>query len=142
MLRDMCKNAGIKKENISNHSLRASGTTQLFQSGVSEKVIKERTGHRSLEALRKYERTSDEQQVAVSEILTSQREILSNEEISISKKSDCNPPKRRPLSVVNQTPQPLVTMNDCKVVIFQNTSPKTEDSFDKLMKENWDLLGF
>ncbi len=37
-----------------NHSLRATGASELFQAGVPEKIIKERTGHHSLEALRTY----------------------------------------------------------------------------------------
>lgn len=51
----MCEQAGIKG-NKTNHSLRATGATELYESGVPEKLIQERTGHRSLEALRVYER--------------------------------------------------------------------------------------
>ena len=69
----MCKQAGIKG-NKTNHSLRATGTTELYESGVPEKLIQERTGHRSLEALRVilYERTSilKQQNKAVSSIAT------------------------------------------------------------------------
>ncbi len=49
-LATICKHAGIAG-NITNHSLRATSATQLYRSGVPEKVIQERTGHRSLEAL-------------------------------------------------------------------------------------------
>ena len=45
-----------------NHSLRASGISKLFQAGISEKVIQDRSGHRSLDGLRKYKRVSEEQQ--------------------------------------------------------------------------------
>ena len=38
--------------NFANHSLRAYGETTLFQSGVSEKLIQQRTGHRLIDALR------------------------------------------------------------------------------------------
>ena len=41
----------------------------MFQRGVPEKLIKERTGHRSLEALRKYEHASEEQVAKVSHTL-------------------------------------------------------------------------
>ena len=60
MVKDMCSEANIGKK--TNHSLRASGITSLFQAGVSEKVIQDRSGHRSLDGLRKYERVSEEQQ--------------------------------------------------------------------------------
>ena len=65
----MCQQAGIDG-NKTNHSLRATGATQLYESGVPEKLIQERTGHRSLEALRMYERTNENQHKAVSSILS------------------------------------------------------------------------
>ena len=68
MVQNMCLDAGIQG-NKTNHSLRATGASTLFHANIPEKIIQERTGHRSLVALRQYERTTDEQQVAVSEIL-------------------------------------------------------------------------
>ena len=53
-----------------NHSLRATGASQLFQAGVAEKIVQERTGHRSVKALRLYERTTTAQHVEVSSILS------------------------------------------------------------------------
>ena len=41
----------------------------MFRQGVPEKVIQERTGHRSIEALRTYERVDDLQHMAVSSML-------------------------------------------------------------------------
>jgi len=40
---------------ISNHSLRASGTTQMYNHGIPEKTIQVRTGHKSINGLRVYE---------------------------------------------------------------------------------------
>ena len=40
-----------------NHSLRATSATRMFTGGVPEKVIAEKTGHRSLQALGLYEKT-------------------------------------------------------------------------------------
>ena len=65
----MCKQAGIKGNKL-NHSLRATGATQLYESVVPKKLIQERTGHCSLEALRVYERMNV-QHKAVSSILLS-----------------------------------------------------------------------
>ena len=60
MVKDMCSEGNIEGKK-SNHSLRASGITSLFQAGVSENVIQDRSGHRSF-GLCKYERVSEEQQ--------------------------------------------------------------------------------
>ena len=63
-----CKEANTPG-NFTNHSLRATGTITLFDAGVPESVIQKRTGHRSLDALRCYERVTPRQQLAVSQIL-------------------------------------------------------------------------
>ncbi len=47
----------------------------MFQAGVPEKIIKERTGHHSLEALQTYERTTTEQHQAISDILSAEKKI-------------------------------------------------------------------
>ena len=54
--------AGITDKNVSNHSLRVTGTSELFYSGVPKKIIQQRTGHKSLDALRCYERTTSSQE--------------------------------------------------------------------------------
>ena len=68
MATSMCEKAGIEKK--TNHSLRATGATRMFEAGVPEKLIQQRTGHQSLDSLRLYERSSVEQQGVVSEILS------------------------------------------------------------------------
>lgn len=47
-----------------NHSLRATATTRMFAAGVPEKIVAEVSGHKSVKALRQYERTSLEQEQA------------------------------------------------------------------------------
>lgn len=81
----MCEKAKISG-NKTNHSLRVTGATTLFENGVPEKIIKERTGHRSLEALRTYERTTDKQNKEVSNLLA----ITSKNQksINVANKSD------------------------------------------------------
>jgi hypothetical protein len=69
----MCSLAGIEGR-ITNHSMRATSVTQMYATGVPEKVIQERTGHRSLEALRVYERTNSDQHQMVSNILSDPQE--------------------------------------------------------------------
>lgn len=70
MMKTMSKEAGLKG-NFTNHSLRAYSASEVFQNGVPEKLIKDRTGHRSLEALWKYENASEMQVVKVSHSLAS-----------------------------------------------------------------------
>ena len=56
-----------------NHSLRATGATVLFQSKVPEHIIQKTTGHRSTGALRMCERVSAEQHQAVSRVMMSSK---------------------------------------------------------------------
>ena len=53
-----------------NHSLRATAATRLYEAGIDEQLVMERTGHRSLEGVRSYKRTSSEQKEVVSDILS------------------------------------------------------------------------
>jgi hypothetical protein len=69
MVSNMFQKAGISGKNVTNHSLRASGTTQLYRAGAPENIIQERTGHKSLDALQLYERTSMDQHENVSKVL-------------------------------------------------------------------------
>ena len=91
MFREMCADAGVQGHKT-NHSLRATGASELFAAGVPERIIQERTGHRSLKALRTYERTSAEQHQAVSEILGSrtllQYEEAIHKEVTLSEHSE------------------------------------------------------
>ena len=59
MLKSMCEGVGIFGK--TNHSLRATGATRLFEANMPEKLIQERTGHRSTAALRQYEHTTVQQ---------------------------------------------------------------------------------
>ena len=47
----MCDEGGVQGKKT-NHSLRGYAATELFQAGVSKKVIQNRSGHCSLEGLR------------------------------------------------------------------------------------------
>ena len=65
----MCSDAGIGGHKT-NHSLRATGATEFFKRGAPEKLIQEQTGHRSLKALRTYERLCEEQYKAISTLIS------------------------------------------------------------------------
>jgi hypothetical protein len=51
---------------ITQTILGATAMARMLNSGVPEKIISEKSGHRSLEALRSYEHTSTELKKAVS----------------------------------------------------------------------------
>ena len=70
LVKNMTKDAGLDG-NYTNHSLRATGATTLFDAGVSEALIQKRTGHKSVDALRTYERVTMDQTREVSSILSS-----------------------------------------------------------------------
>ena len=53
-----------------NHSLRATSASRMFASGVPEKIVAEMTGHKSVKALRQYERTTEEQFQAVGHFIS------------------------------------------------------------------------
>ena len=59
---------------------------KMFATGVPEKVVQERTSHRSIDGLRQYERTSVEQHVVASQIVASkfQNGLHLNSEFRIS----------------------------------------------------------
>ena len=67
MVKELFNEIGVAGK--ANHSLRATGVSTLFEANVPEKLIQERTGHRSLKALRFYEWTTDKQQQEISVIL-------------------------------------------------------------------------
>ena len=71
MVKRMCEAAGLPPR--TNHSLRVTGATTLFTKNVPEpeKLVQEVTGHRSLECLRQYEKTTEQNQRAVSKCLSS-----------------------------------------------------------------------
>lgn len=57
VVKNMCSECGIVGHKT-NHSLRATCATRLYEKGVDEQVIMERTGHRSTKGVRSYKRTS------------------------------------------------------------------------------------
>ena len=83
MLATMCTEAGISGRKT-NHSLRAYAATELFRAGIPEKVIQDRSGHRTLEGLRKYERISDKHRQEACKALTTDKIIPSAANTNVS----------------------------------------------------------
>ena len=70
MVKRFSQQAGLENGKT-NHSLRATGATRLFDTGVPQRIIQEHTGHKSVISLRSYEQISHQQNQAVSNIVTS-----------------------------------------------------------------------
>jgi integrase len=70
IVKSMMSEAGVEVF-FTNHSLRATAVTRLFQENVDEKLIKGLTGHRS-ESLEGYKRESNNQLAKVSNIVQGQ----------------------------------------------------------------------
>ena len=64
---------------MTNHSLRRSGATRLFQNGIDRKLVKEFTGHVS-DAVDQYQVTSDQQRCEMSRVLQGERFIEKEKE--------------------------------------------------------------
>ena len=71
----LCNEAGIPGFRT-NHSLRATAATRLYNAGVDEQQVMERTGHQSLDGVRSYKHTSMQQKEALSDILNCQRKSI------------------------------------------------------------------
>lgn len=89
MVKEMFAEVGVCDK--TNHSLRATGATELYRANLPEKIIQQRTGHRCLKALRTYERTTSQQHLAVSRILSSDMEIDYQQATSEASKSRTQP---------------------------------------------------
>ena len=60
---DICTQAGLEVH-YTNHSLRATAVTRMYNRGVPKNLIAEKSGHKSLKALRAHERTSEDQEIS------------------------------------------------------------------------------
>ena len=114
MVHDMCKLGNISGHKT-NHSLRATGATELYAAEVPEKIIQERTGHRSIEGLRLYERTSDKKHQADSNSLSSTSSSTYQAQIAKLDCSSQNLALNTSSSIV-----PNMTYNNCQVNINFN----------------------
>lgn len=85
----LCETAGIDGYKT-NHSLRVTAATRLFQAGVDEQLIMKQTGHRSLEGVRIYKQTSETQNEEVSSILNADQASFAKKP-KISSPDDISP---------------------------------------------------
>ena len=67
-MKKLCKKAGIPGYKT-NHSLRATTATRAVDMGLPDKLVMERTGHRSVAALHSYQHPSENSKEIVSDII-------------------------------------------------------------------------
>ncbi len=101
-LPEISEKAGIGVR-YTNHSLRATAVTRMYENGVPEKIISEKSGHRSLKALRNYEHTSETQEKAAGESLRSKKvfSAVSEPDGDESRKDEVDD-KKKPVNDVKQ----------------------------------------
>ena len=83
----MCKEARIEGRKT-GHFGKVTCATALYRQDFSDQLIKERTGHRSLEALHKYKRTGPDQQYKVSMALLPQIHGKENKKLCMDDDDD------------------------------------------------------
>ena len=70
MLKEIMLSGGLDDEKKTNHSLRATAISRMYDQKVQEKIIMEQSGHLSRDGVRVYERITNQQQKEVSDILS------------------------------------------------------------------------
>ena len=127
MLKTMCSEAGIEG-NKSNHSLRAYAATELFQAGISEKVIQDRTGHRSLDGLRKYEHISEKQKEEACKALRVVPQSVKEHNTAVTSSSQVFNMECSPRSVVPSFSFGAATLSGCTINVYQGAYKPAGDS--------------
>ena len=115
ILPDLCCAVGIKKKTA--HCLQVTCASRLFQSGVDEKLIRERTGHVS-NALFKYEKASEDQAKHVSNILSTDQSSNGNLKEEIKNKCPMNDKAEVKHVEKNCSIFEYVKSSDCEINVF------------------------
>ena len=128
MVKDMCAECGLAGSKT-NHSLRATGATELFNAGIPEKVIQKHTGHLSLSGLRHYERVTQQQEMSVSRVLSTasvavQESYKDDAALDRNPIGDMEPEEKPPEEKPAVGPTvPQMTFTGCTVNIYQGNKP-------------------
>ena len=72
-----------------NHSLKSTTASRLYQAGVDKQLVMERTGHRSLDSVWSYKRTCDKQRITLSDILNRKKRCQDNPQESQLEPQSC-----------------------------------------------------
>ena len=113
MVREICEDGKIQGKKT-NHSLRATGVSDIFQAGVPEKMIQERSGHLSTTGLRRYQRTTLGQEEVVSKVLSTGSTF--NKHLALQQETKTALP-------LQSLPQNHMNFSGCTVTINYNSAP-------------------
>jgi hypothetical protein len=80
----MCSSAGISGKKT-NHSLRLFGVSSMFEENIPEKIIQERSGHRSITALRVYEKITNQQMTTHQQMIEISRVLMPSSSTNLGK---------------------------------------------------------
>ena len=123
---------------------RATSATEMLQAGVPEKVIQKRSGHRSTETLRLYERISDEQHKAATAVPSSTDKADYNSLLPVTE------PETKPVPLQTAPGQPNTpttaapgkdfNFHGCTVSMNFTVQPRQELSLGDIDTALWDEL--
>ena len=140
LMKDMSAEAGISIK--TNHSLRATGASNLFHANVPERIIQKTTGHKSVEALRTYERVSEDQYKSVSKVLmmnssyTPEAETTAQREnLAVHTKRDSGMCLSKVLGDMTNCSIGHITVNVNPVICMKKTEKEIEEECDSLAKD-------
>ena len=107
---------------FSNHSLRATTATRGLEKGISDKLIMERTGHRDIRSLQRYQRPDVSTKIDISKALNCRSEG------SVGEREAESPLKREVDQLVDEEVKIFcqddnnTTVKGSNSVVFQNCS--------------------
>ena len=115
----LCKLGGIQGYKT-NHSLRATVTSRMYHADVEEQIFMERTGYRSLEGVRSYKRTSDNQRQALSDLLNRPDASIASDSTSNIKQARTPPSANTAVFTPSQFPfgLPSASFHNCSVNFY------------------------
>ena len=112
----ICSSIGTNAK-YTNHSLRATAITRMFNGSIPEKVIAEKSGHKSIKALRCYEKTSLQQEQVSGHMISGidiPKEEPNLETATSALKKDQDSAKPNPVHEFS------ATLNNCTINIHYN----------------------
>ena len=129
---------------FTNHSGVVTCATELYKQNIDEQLIMQQTGHRSVDGVRKYKRSSDQHALQVTDVLQppNPKKFKTSETISFSKKENtttvseesavqdcetvttsnakCYPPTLPPVFTFKAAPHRTFILTTSNIIIFDN----------------------
>ena len=87
VVKRLCTSAGLQGH-FTNHSLRATAATRLFEAGVDEQLIMQRTGHSTTAGVRSYKRVGEKLHSVTSNVLNCTKKTKLDESVLVADSKD------------------------------------------------------